>query len=859
MHDFIFIPIIALFCYSFLIMTFMAAKKTPLIKSFLIVLGAMLLWTGGSLCMRLQLWPAINFWYQISLLGLMLLPYGYFVFIANFVGKEDTAFRKIWLVLILVPTAINMFTGWFLACPERVLLGGGETVRFIYHTTPGVLILYGAAAIVALHAILMLLQAAGKNKGINRGQMVPIIAGILILFAGNVGIMLPWFKGFPLDILCGVVNALLLFYALYRRRLFRLTLLVSKSSLYILAATLSLILFTNVLGSLEYFIEDKFPLFSAYRTLIIAVIFTLATLGFYYIMKRFIDSVFIKEETLRSETLKEFSLAVSKSLEIDDILDELVTVIKDTLAVRRVYVCIAEPGNDYYQVAYSTSALTRQTDCFKGDNPIVGWLSEHNQCLLMKDFRRTVDYRSMWEKEKQQLEDMEIECLVPLKDDRFLVGIILLTSKERGAAFTFDDMNFLDSINSIGSIAVKNCRLYHQAYIEARTDELTGLLNRKYFYEVLGEQCEKTKGRSLALVILSIDDFKLYNQLYGNKEGDLALQKVAQIIRSTVGEDGYVARYNGKEFGIILPYYDILSAKNLAENIRRQILEMNKRASDYALKVLTVSGGISAIPYGASNAKQLLDNADMTLYQVKRQGKNAIKVYSAGEERLASEAAAPQAGAGYREGIYSGYASTIYALTAAIDTKDHYTFSHSKNVAYYASQLAYAYGMNDETIAIVREAGLLHDIGKIGIPEQILNKPGKLTDEEYEIMKTHVENSIGIIRHLPSLDYVIPAVIGHHERYDGRGYPRRVAGEDISLLARILCIADAFDAMISKRSYKQPYPVEAALQEIENQAGLQFDPELARLFVQRVREGQITPKVEEDVPLEEEKTFELKE
>ena len=121
MHDFIFIPIIALFCYSFLIMTFMAAKKTPLIKSFLIVLGAMLLWTGGSLCMRLQLWPAINFWYQISLLGLMLLPYGYFVFIANFVGKEDTAFRKIWLVLILVPTAINMFTGWFLACQERVL------------------------------------------------------------------------------------------------------------------------------------------------------------------------------------------------------------------------------------------------------------------------------------------------------------------------------------------------------------------------------------------------------------------------------------------------------------------------------------------------------------------------------------------------------------------------------------------------------------------------------------------------------------------------------------------------------------------------------------------------------------------
>lgn len=848
MQDFIFIPIIALFCYSFLILTFMAAKKTPQIKSFLIVLGAMLLWTGGSLCMRLEMWPSIPFWYHVSLLGLMLLPYGYFVFIANFVGKEDTPFRAIWLVVILVPTIINMFTGWFLDSPERIYLAGSDTVRFIYHTTWGVLVLYGAAAVVAVHAILMLLNEARKGKGVNRGQVVPIVAGILILFAGNIGIMLPWFKGFPLDILCGVINAFLLFSALYRRRLFRLTLLVSKSSLYILAATLSLILFANGLGTLEHFIQDKFPIFSSYRTLIIAVIFTIATFGFYYIMKCFIDCVFIKEETLRSETLKEFSVAVSKSLEIDDILDELVTVIKDTLAVRRVYVCIAEPGKDYYQVAYSTSALTRQTDCFKSDNPIVHWLTEHNQCLLMKDFRRTMAYRTMWEKEKQQLEDMEVECVVPLKDDQFLVGIILLTSKERGVSFTFDDINFLDSINSIGSIAVKNCRLYNQAYIEARTDELTGLLNRKYFYEVLSEQCEKTKGRSLALVLLSIDDFKLYNQLYGNKEGDLALQKVAQILRSTVGDDGFVARCNGKEFGIILPYYDILSAKNLAENIRRQILEMNKRATDYALKVLTVSGGISAIPYGASNAKQLLDNADMTLYQVKRQGKNAIKVYSAGEERFAAENAEADGGAGYREGIYSSYASTIYALTAAIDTKDHYTFSHSKNVAYYASQLAFAYGMNDETISIVREGGLLHDIGKIGIPEHILNKPGKLTDEEYEIMKSHVENSIGIIRHLPSLDYVIPAVIGHHERYDGRGYPRRIAGEDISLLARILCIADAFDAMISKRSYKQPYPVEAALKEIEDQAGLQFDPELARLFVQQVRAGHITPVVDEDVP-----------
>lgn len=263
---------------------------------------------------------------------------------------------------------------------------------------------------------------------------------------------------------------------------------------------------------------------------------------------------------------------------------------------------------------------------------------------------------------------------------------------------------------------------------------------------------------------------------------------------------------------------------------------MNENAKDYALKALTVSCGICAIPYSASNVHELVNNADMAVYHVKHTGKNAVMVYSeAKDQKIEMEATQSL----YREGVYSGYASTIYALTAAIDTKDHYTFSHSKNVAYYAGELAQIYGMNEECADIVREAGLLHDIGKIGIPEEILNKPGKLTADEYEIMKGHVENSIGIIRHLPSLDYVIPAVIGHHERYDGKGYPRRIAGRDIPVMARMLGIADSFDAMVSERSYKKSMETKEALAIIREEAGKQFDPELAALFVEAVENGRI--------------------
>lgn len=199
----------------------------------------------------------------------------------------------------------------------------------------------------------------------------------------------------------------------------------------------------------------------------------------------------------------------------------------------------------------------------------------------------------------------------------------------------------------------------------------------------------------------------------------------------------------------------------------------------------------------------------------------------------------------YMEAIGHEYAPTIYALTAAIDAKDHYTFSHSVNVSYLSAQLACAIGLDDEHVEMIRQAGLLHDIGKISIPENILTKTESLTPEEFEIMKSHVENSIAMIRHLPSLDYVIPIAIAHHERYDGKGYPRGLSGDNIPVGGRCLAIADAFDAIISKRPYKEAISIPEALEEIERNLGKQFDPELGRTFIELVKSGTIGTEIYE--------------
>ena len=159
--------------------------------------------------------------------------------------------------------------------------------------------------------------------------------------------------------------------------------------------------------------------------------------------------------------------------------------------------------------------------------------------------------------------------------------------------------------------------------------------------------------------------------------------------------------------------------------------------------------------------------------------------------------------------------------------------SHSIEVAHLAGIMASELGVD---AALARRAGLLHDIGKIGIPESILKKKGKLTDEEYEVMKTHVENSIEMIHFLPNMNYVIPAVLSHHERYDGKGYPGGVKGTDIPLLGRILAVCDSFDAMVSRRAYKDALSVEYAIGELEKGKGTQFDPDVAEAFIELIEE-----------------------
>lgn len=828
MSGYSWISVLSLFCYLFLFLTFLVAEKSKkVIYTFMMLLVVMILWNGGSFCMRMQLWPSVNFWHHVSLLGMLMLPVGYYHFVLDFLEERGHGGKIFWGVFYLLVFAVNYATGFFVPLPEVVLQNG--KAQFLYHYNWHIYLLVFFIVLTLLQLSLIIRRHCLGNRGALR-HLLPVIWGVVILLLGHILSTLTMFTGLPLDIISGVANALCLFYALYKKRLFRLTLLLSKTNYYVLAMVLGAAIFSNFALSFQRFLVDNIGMEYAHAEAIIVTVLVVMIAVLYVVINSSFDAIFERAGQQQNELIARFGEEITHKLNVTDILQGASDTVQKAVEVSRVFVCLRGPDGQYH-ISHTTNPLDEKNFYICADHPLVSYFKNHTGCLTLREFSRMTIYRGMWEKEKQLLNTLNIAVFVPLVSEGDLVGMVLLAEKENGDDYQPNELRFLQSVSSICAAAVKNAHTYEKAVTEARKDELTGLANRKYFFELLDREFETHKDTALSLCLINIDDFKLYNQLYGTQEGNLALQRVADILSSSVSGNGWAARIDGKEFALILPGYDIYSAKCLTENVAAQIGEINSRISG-SLSRLTVSAGICAVPYMASSPRELLNNADTAVRMVKHSGKNAVLMYSAEIHRREVRRVK------YKSG-YNEHASTIYALTAAIDTKDHYTFRHSQNVAYYATELAKAAGMEADLVEIVKEAGLLHDIGKIGIREDILNKPGKLTSDEYDIMKGHVENAVNIIRYLPSLDYVIPTVLSHHERYDGTGYPRKLAGEEIPVMGRILSIADAFDAITSTRSYKNAIPLEKALRILREEAGRQFDPNLVSIFIALVEDGKI--------------------
>ena len=356
----------------------------------------------------------------------------------------------------------------------------------------------------------------------------------------------------------------------------------------------------------------------------------------------------------------------------------------------------------------------------------------------------------------------------------------------------------------------------------ALTDPLTGLGNHRNFHERLQRELAQAEqgGTELSLCLVDVDDFKSVNDRFGHPVGDRVLGQIAARLR----HGGESFRLGGDEFAILLPDIDDDDAIDVA----RSIVERVGAAAFEDVGTITVSAGVATYPLQGIGRDELIRVADSALYWAKESGKNRARAYEptrTGVIELRELAANRDHAARYE-------AAT--SLAKVVDARDAYTGPHSERVGELAARIARRLGVDESQVELTRLAGSLHDVGKLAIPEEILRKPDALNETERLVLQRHPQIGHRILEGL-GVEPVADWVLHHHERWDGAGYPDRLRGDEIPLGARILFVADAYDAMTSERVYNRPLSKREALAELASGAGSQFDPTIVDACADELR------------------------
>ncbi len=442
---------------------------------------------------------------------------------------------------------------------------------------------------------------------------------------------------------------------------------------------------------------------------------------------------------------------------------------------------------------------------------------------------------------------------------------------ESDHVWSVDNQNFLRQLVDQLSNSVTTARLYKRVERQATTDGLTSLYNHRTGQEKLAEQLRIAErySRNLCTIMLDVDHFKSINDTYGHPVGDTVLKAIAHIIKRDCRDVDIPVRYGGEEFLIVLPEVSLEGARVVAERLRKTLNREVITHEDIQLNV-SASIGVACYPDDADNQHQLLELADKALYMSKRMGRNQVHVASElkfkDKEAKAAEAAAQAAAAAKAtepvppveppmppgipvskpasksvfdkpmEKPPSGQPEesvldAVKRMAGALYSKSEYNKVHHLETARFAEMVAKVLGLSAKQVEQIRVASLLHDVGLLHVPEDIINKKGQVTAEELKLLMQHPTLGAEMLRSVPALKEICDILEHHHECWDGTGYPLGLKGDAIPLAARIVAIVEAYHAMISDRPYRPAMSTEKAKRVLKSQAGMQFDPFLVDIFI----------------------------
>jgi diguanylate cyclase (GGDEF)-like protein/putative nucleotidyltransferase with HDIG domain len=812
----------SLIVYAILISLVLCSGKVALKKIFSVFLLAGSGITLAGLLVNLRLpYEQLMFWKLMGILFTTWMIVAYAHFLTSYAGKDPgkiARFGYVWLFFSFIVVALGFLI-------EGVNFLQSEAVSGYYEFASYALVTVNDIFIIAiLFFIMSLMRKAAEPE--TRNKIAYLIAGSLILVATS--LLKYIFPDVPNTVLQAgySLNAIIITFTLMKYRLLDIQVLMRKWVVYTAVTVCMTLAYLALLLVLSNLLRLLPPHFGIPATILLVILFAYLFNWVKGALDKAADKLFYGSRYVNRQLLLSFAGKVSNFINIKEIANEMMKPLAKAVRAKQVGLLLL--ASDYY----STKFVARLSEddqispiMISRYSVLVKWLEESGQPISLEAIENEPKFSELTKEDREAISTFQIDILCPIICKQRLVAILALSKKQGHAHYTRDDVDLVSMLAKESAVAIENAQIYAHAREQADVDGLTGLYNHRSFQDSYNQEIENSaiSGNDFSVLFIDLDFFKTYNDIYGHGMGDEILREVGRIIKGSIRDTDIGGRYGGDEFAIILKQAKADDAKIVGERIRSK---MESTMDDKGI-TLTCSIGIACWRIDGVSRDSIIKAADKAVYAAKQAGRNRVV--------MASEVdtiEAPQQETSLMVDNNTAIDSIVFSLASTVDARDHYTFNHSKMVSKYATELASVIGYDKDGIRRIRAAALLHDIGKLNLPDSILLKQGPLTEEEWEILKKHPELALNILKYVVGLRDCIDAILHHHEKFDGQGYPKGLKENDIPLDARILTVADSYDAMTSQRVYKKHAMTEdEALTELQKCSGTQFDPELVDAFV----------------------------
>jgi HD-GYP domain-containing protein (c-di-GMP phosphodiesterase class II) len=812
------IPLVSVILYGVLFLVVTLSRSSTQIQErqvFREYLLAMLIWSISALLVLIGI-GAVVVEFRLMLIAALGSMVALFRFVQTALSHRWRWAGWVYLYAVVAIT-ISMFTNWVVASAsvQAGVLSYEFGPQVVLIAAPGY-ILYGFSLVQIIRGYRTTEDQRQRNR------LRYLVTGLGLVIVSSVVNFTPLGR-YPIDIAGNGVNALLIAYAILRHNLLDIRVVIRKSLLYSIP---------TVLIGTGYFliISLALRLFNLYSgmgifilSLIVAILTALVAQPLRDKAQAWIDQVFFREKFDSGLMIQRLSGKVASVLDLDIITRLILEETTSILHIEKATFLLKRPESEEFiqtaQKGMDSKAMIRLSN----NHPVVLWFSNHGHLLTWHDISVAPQFKALWGRERDELERIEAQLFIPLKVKGELVGIFAVGKKLSEEGYSQDDQLTLTTLANQVAVTIENARLYSAE--QHRRAEL-GTLYEMARILVVSDDVE-TVLKSTAQHVIQNVHVTFARILTLEPEGEF-ICRTAYPIRNMKNDLG-VGRIEPTS---TKKYYQQAITHGNALVMDRDDPAFNESNCQDLFFDSVKSLCISPLLVGDEPVGLLVLGEART---TTREPFDADKLKLV--DAISDQVASALRRATLHEQLEESFVQTVLALAKAMDARDAYTQDHSQRMVSISDALCRQLGLNEEQIQAILSAAALHDIGKIGVPDTILKKPGPLTSQEWDSMKRHPKIGADILAPVIKLAHVAPIIISHHEKFDGSGYPYGLKGEKIPMGGRILAVVDAYIAILDERVYRKARSHKEAISELVTYSGSQFDPAIVDVFVKMVGDG----------------------